>query len=153
MRKRFSLFLLSLLAAVPVIADRTCKPVDGHFEASVVFPGQSFCPPSVPLCTAGRVWGGIQGDYQFVMSGLIPTSAIGGVPTAFFFAGKSTVSLKDGSQIIGTDTGTIDLPPGQGGFASLITFDNDGGQIRLRGHFDPVAGTTSGDYNGSVCAP
>ena len=150
MRRFLSLVALSLLA-LSVNAEQTCKTVEGHFEASVVPPGVAFCPPSVPLCTEGRVWGGIQGSYQFVMSGLLPSSAIGGVPTIFFFAGKSTVSLKSGDQIIGTDTGSIDLSPA-GGFASLITFDG-GGQIRLRGHFDGVAGTTSGDYNGTVCTP
>jgi len=151
MRRFLSLAVLSLLA-FPAIAEQACKTVDGHFEASIVPPGVAFCPATVPLCTEGRVWGGIQGSYQFVMSGLLPSSAIGGVPTIFFFAGKSTVTLKSGDQITGTDTGSIDLPPGAGGFASLITFDG-GGQIRLRGHFDAVAGTTSGDYNGSVCAP
>jgi hypothetical protein len=30
---------------------------------------------------------------------------------------------------------------------------NATGQIRLRGEFEPVAGTTSGDYIGTVCTP
>ena len=54
----------------------------------------------------------------------------------------------------------IDLPPGQGGFASLITWNGGtgtmtgaSGQIRLRGEFDPAAGTTAGDYLGTVCTP
>jgi hypothetical protein len=159
MRTSVSLLVLTLFVAVPMVADQTCKTVDGHFEASVVFPGQSFCPASAPLCTSGRVWGGIQGNYQFVMSQLFPSAVIGGVPTVFFFTGKSTVSLKSDEQVFGTDTGSIDLPPGEGGFASLITFGGGTGtmstatgQIRLRGHFDPVAGTTSGDYNGSLCS-
>src|SRR5207302_7480233 len=81
--------------------------------------------PSDPgaFCTAGRVWGGIQGNYQFVMTGAFPSAAIGGVPTILFFSGKSTIFLKSGDQLLGTDTGSIDLPPGLGGFASLITFD------------------------------
>ena len=52
-----------------------------------------------------------------------------------------------------------DLPPGQGGFASLITFAGGSGsmasatgQIRLRGEFSPSEGMTSGDYIGNVCA-
>ncbi|HKT25576.1 MAG TPA: hypothetical protein VJR04_13290 [Terriglobales bacterium] len=80
------------------------------------------------------------------------------VPTIMFFTGHSIVSLKNGDQLFGTDTGTIDLPPGKGGFASLITFTggtgsmaNATGQIRLRGDFNPVEGTTSGDYLGEVC--
>jgi hypothetical protein len=62
--------------------------------------------------------------------------------------------------VVGTDTGAIDLPPGQGGFASLITFTGGTGgmsgatgQIRLRGEFDVASGTTSGDYLGSLCTP
>ncbi len=31
------------------------------------------------------------------------------------------------------------------------TAPGSGGQIRLRGQFDPIAGTTSGDYSGRVC--
>ena len=130
-----------------------CRPVNGHFEANVVAPGTGHCPP-VPgiFCTAGRVWGGIQGDYKFVMSGATPAATIGGIPTALFFAGQSVVSLQDGSIVNGTDSGTLDLPPGQLGFASLISFTSGGsGQIRLRGQFDPVAGITAGDYVGSFC--
>lgn len=62
--------------------------------------------------------------------------------------------------VFGTDTGAIDLPPGQDGFASLITFhgetgaaQNATGQIRLRGDFDPVAGITAATYLGTICTP
>jgi hypothetical protein len=143
----------------PAIADQTCKPVEGHFLASVVPPGTGHCPPTPgTLCTAGRVWGGIQGNYQFVMTGVVPSITVGGVPTILFFTGQSRIALQSGDQLNGTDTGSIDLPPGQGGFASLITFSGGTGamngatgQIRLRGEFSASAGTTSGDYIGSVC--
>ena len=147
--------------AVPVSADQSCKPVVGHFEAFVVPPGQGHCP-SVPetFCTAGRVWRGIQGNYQFVMTAAEPSVLIGGVPTILFFTGKSTIFLKSGDTLLGTDTGSIDLPPGQGGFASLITFDGGTGamsgatgQIRLRGEFSASESTTSGDYLGTRCTP
>src|SRR5437868_5482314 len=118
MQKRIVLLLFAF--ATPLLADQTCKPVNGHFEAVVVPPGsQDFCPsdPST-FCTAGRVWGGIQGDYQFVMSSLVPSGA---VATVFFFTGRSTVFLQSGDEVFGTDTGSIDF--GRGGFASLITFD------------------------------
>jgi hypothetical protein len=152
-----------LLATVPAAlsADQNCKPVTGHFEATVVPPGQDHCP-NIPdaFCTAGRVWGGIQGTYQFAMTGAQPSSVIGGVPTVLFFTGQSIVFLRRGDRIVGTDTGSIDLPPGEGGFASLITFSGGTGsmtgargQIRLRGEFDPAAGTTSGDYVGRLCTP
>ena len=153
--------LLLTATVAPVFGDQSCKPVVGHFEAFVVPPGQGYCP-SVPtaFCTAGRVWGGIQGNYQFVMTGAIPSVVIGGVPTILFFTGKSTIFLKSGDQLLGIDTGSIDLPPGQGGLASLITFDGGTGemsgatgQIRLRGEFDASEGTTSGDYIGKLCTP
>jgi len=153
--------LLLAVGAVPALSDQACKHVVGHFEAVTVPPGEGHCPP-VPgaFCTAGRVWGGIQGNYQFVMTGATPSVLIGGVPTVLFFAGKSTIFLKRGDVLLGTDTGAIDLPPGLGGFASLITFDGGTGamagatgQIRLRGEFSAAEGTTEGDYVGTLCRP
>ena len=147
--------------AVPALADQQCKPVEGHFEALVVPPGEGHCPDQPgAFCTAGRVWGGIQGNYQFVMTAAQPAALLGGTPTVLFFTGRSDVLLKSGDHLLGTDTGSIDLPPGQGGFASLITWNGGtgkmtgaSGQIRLRGEFDPAAGTTAGDYLGTVCTP
>ena len=143
---------LTAALVVPVAAQQ-CKPLVGSFEAQVQ-PADT-CPG--PLCTAGNVWGGIQGQYHFTMDKIIPNGEPE-VPTIFFFTGHSIITLKSGDELLGTDTGTIDLPPGHGGFASLITFTggtgamaNATGQIRLRGEFDPVAGTTSGDYIGTVC--
>jgi hypothetical protein len=91
------------------------------------------------------------------MNGISPAATVGAGPTTVvFFTGHSTISLKEGDQLLGVDTGAVDLPPGQGGFASLITFGggtgtmiNATGQIRLRGEL--VEGVTSGDYIGSVC--
>ena len=160
---RPSVFVLaSALALGPSVAsaDQQCKPVVGSFEARIV-PVSDGCPVPFPLlCTAGRVWGGIQGNYAFTMSNVMPNGEPD-VPTILFFTGHSQVGLKSGELVLGTDTGSIDVPPGQGGFASLITFHPGGsgamanatGQIRLRGDFDPVAGTTSGDYLGTICTP
>ena len=146
--------------SVPASADQACKPVVGHFEAVVVPVGQGHCVsvPADTLCTAGRVWGGIQGNYQFVITGVLPSEVIGGVPGILFFTGRSTIFLKSGDKLLGTDTGSIDLA-GLGGFASLITFDggtgamsNATGQIRLRGEFSASEGTTAGDYLGTLCS-
>ena len=58
---------------------------------------------------------------------------------------------------MGTDTGSIDLPPDEGEFASLNTFTGEmsgaTGQIRLRGEFNAAEATTSGDYRGTLCTP
>src|SRR5512140_1941402 len=88
-----------LLAATgkPASADQNCTPLTGHFEAALVPPGEGHCPADpTAFCTAGRVWGGLQGNYQFVMTGMIPSASIGGVPTIMFFTGHSTVFVKEG---------------------------------------------------------
>ena len=147
--------LLSLAAAAGIpsiaVANQTCKPVVGHFEARVLPPAEC----AGILCTGGRVWGGIQGTYQFVMTSLQPSV----VPTIMFFSGDSVVSLKSGDTVLGTDTGSIDLGP-NAGFASLITFNGGTGayaaatgQIRLRGELNQAEGTTTGDYLGTICTP
>jgi hypothetical protein len=143
---------MSLLLSSPAFADPQCKPVTGHFEAQVVPPPD--CP--APFCTAGRVWGGIQGDYSFAMTTIQPSGA---VPSIMFFTGQSAIALKNGDVLNGTDTGTLDLGPA-GGFASLITFTGGTGdfagatgQIKLRGQLDQAAGTTAGDYVGTLCTP
>ncbi len=142
--------LLAVCAAPFAFAQQDCRPITGHFEANVVPPPAC----QAQLCTAGRVWGGLQGTYAFVMTSMLPTDPT--TPTIFFFTGRSTIDVKGGGQVFGTDTGSIDVAAG--GFASLITFtggtgDSAGttGQIRLRGHFDPAAGTTAGDYTGQIC--
>jgi hypothetical protein len=146
----------AFIACIPTAwaANDGCRPVNGHFEAVIVPPGEGHCPLIRDLlCTAGRVWGGIQGDYQFVMSGAEPAAALRGIPTALFYTGVSTVSLHDGSTAVGIDSGVIDPPPGQLGFASLISFGKGGsqGQIRLMGQLDAAAGTTAGEYVGQFC--
>jgi hypothetical protein len=157
----FALALLVSLSAAPVRTEQACKPIVGVFEAVVVPPGQGHCPADpAAFCTAGRVRGGLHGDYQFVMSAAFPSDSLGGVPTILFFAGNSDVTLKTGDHVLGVDTGSIDLPPGKGGFASLITFSggtgamaSTTGQIRLRGEFNAQESTTSGDYIGTICTP
>jgi hypothetical protein len=144
------LVLVTLIAAsLPpaAAAEPACKPVVGHFEAFIVPPPDCSSPI---LCTAGRVWGGLQGNYAFAMTSLQPSGA---VPSISFFTGDSEVALKNGDLVHGTDTGSIDLGP-DGGFASLITFSGGTtGQIRLRGQLNLAEGTTSGDYIGTVCTP
>jgi hypothetical protein len=132
------------------VADQACKPVVGSFEARIVPPPAC----TAVFCTAGRVWGGLQGTYEFTMP--TPPQPSGAVATISFFTGDSKVTLKSGEVVNGKDTGSIDFGP-DGGFASLITFSdpaNPGatrGQIRLRGQLDQATGTTSGDYLGTFC--
>jgi hypothetical protein len=82
-------FLLAASVA-PAAAAQSCKPVVGHFEAVLVSPGQGHCPNDpAAFCTAGRVWGGVQGTYRFVMTAAVPSADFGGVPTILFFTGRA----------------------------------------------------------------
>ena len=143
---------LVLIAAAGGSADQTCRPVVGSFEARIVPPPDCLAV----FCTAGRVWGGLQGTYEFTMPAPPTYSGFGAVN---FFTGNSDVTTKSGDHVFGVDTGSIDFGP-EGGFASLITFTGGTGalagttgQIRLRGQLDPIEGTTSGDYFGRICTP
>ena len=152
MKSLAAVAVVLVFTAAPAFADQTCKPVVGHFEAHVVPPPEC----TAPFCSAGRVWGGIQGTYSFAMTTIQPSLA---VPSIFFFTGQSQINVKNDDQLFGTDTGSLDLGP-DGGFASLITFTGGtgamtgaSGQIKLRGTLDQAAGTTSGDYLGTLCTP
>ena len=143
-----------LSSLVPLAAAQDCKPVNGRFQAAIVPPGTGHCPATAFLCTAGRVWGGLNGTYQFVLTDSTPAAPMGGIPTAVFYTGTSTILLQDGSTVVGTDSGTLDPPPaGQRGFSSLISFDSGGtGQIRLFGQFTDTGAGTEGEYEGRFCA-
>src|SRR5436190_24350758 len=105
---RKSLVALSLVIvsgmATAAFADQTCKPVVGQFEAHVVPPPDC----TTPFCTAGRVWGGIQGNYSLAMTTLAP---YGAVPGSFFFTDQSTIAVQKVEQVFGTDTCTLDIGP------------------------------------------
>ena len=145
-----ALTLIAGAGAVPVAAEQSWKPVVGSFEARVVPPPDCLAV----FCTEGRVWGGLQGTYQFTMPAPPTYSGFGAIS---FFTGDSDVTTKNGDHVFGKDTGTIDFGP-DGGFASLITFTGGTGalagttgQIRLRGQLSPEG--TSGDYIGTICTP
>ena len=144
-----------LSSFVPIAAAQPdCKPVNGRFAASIVPPGTGHCPPVAgALCTAGRVWGGINGNYQFVLTGAVPAASVGGIASALFYTGQSTIFMHDGTTVVGTDSGALDPPPaGQRGFASLISFDLGAtGQIRLIGQFTANGAGTEGEYEGQFC--
>ena len=73
--------------AARISADQSCKPVVGSFEARVVPPPGCLAV----FCTEGRVWGGLQGTYQFTM----PTPPIySGFGAISFFTGDSDVTRK-----------------------------------------------------------
>ena len=156
MKNAVRIVAVGLLSSfMPFAIAQDCKPVNGRFEAVIVPPGTGHCPAVAgALCTAGRVWGGINGHYQFILTGALPAASVGGIASALFYTGKSTIFLQDGGTVVGTDSGALDPPPaGQRGFASLITFDvGASGQIRLKGQFTDDGAGTEGEYEGRSCA-
>ena len=141
--------VISIALSGQAFAEQQCKPVVGNFEAHIVLPPEC----TAPFCTAGRVWGGIQGRYTFAITTIV---AAGAVPTIMFFTGQSQITTKGNELLFGTDTGALDLGP-NAGFASLITFTGGtgsmagaSGQIPLRGE---LGDGTSGDYIGTLCTP
>src|SRR3954449_2901353 len=143
--------LSTMTQATTAAGQQNCKSVEGDFVAKAVQPPA--CPTG-SLCTAGQLSGGLKGKYEFHVTKAPVDAGTPAPATVKFFVGQSTVTLKNGNVIVGIDTGTIDMPPGAGGFASLITWTQGAtGQIRLTGHFDAAAGTTSGEYEGTVCKP
>lgn len=90
---KLCLFLMAAIA-IPVAAQQ-CKPLVGSFEAQVQ-PADT-CPG--PLCTAGNVWGGIQGKYHFTMDKILPNGEPE-VATISFFTGHSIIALKSGDELL-----------------------------------------------------
>ena len=82
MRRLLGFSALILMGVTPLAGAQGCKQVVGHFEANIVPPGQEHCPADPnAFCTAGRVWGGVQGTYRFAMTAALPSGDFGGVPT------------------------------------------------------------------------
>jgi hypothetical protein len=79
-----------------------------HFKASVVPPPD--CTAAPLLCTAGRVWGGLQAEYAFTMSSAQPADP--SMPSMNFFTGRSTITVKKGETLEAFDAGTIDFQAG-----------------------------------------
>ena len=150
MRTLVGLVVVTLTTQTPASPpQQNCRKVEGEFVARQVQPPA--CPPN-SLCTAGELTGDLKGKYEFHVT-KEPTPAGPPAPqSVLFFVGESTVTLKNGDKLVGIDAGTIDMPPGSGGIASLITWtQNASGQIRVSGVFDKEKGTTSGEYEGNVC--
>jgi hypothetical protein len=120
---RAALFVSLVTPASIIDARQECKPIVGHFKASVVPPAD--CSVARPLvCTAGRVWGGLQADYAFTMRSVVHPADFS-MPSINFFTGRSAITVKKGETLEALDAGTIDFQAG--GFASLITITSGTG--------------------------
>jgi hypothetical protein len=148
MRKHIVLVVaLVVLVAPAAAAAKDCRDVAGGFSAGPPAPGTctSF------FCTEGVLEGGLKGSYFFTATGVTPTGGL---------TGASTITLRSGMQLFGSDVSELGAPNAEGliPFTTTVNivggtgkFDDASGQIVATGLLDPVAGTTIGDYTGSVC--
>jgi hypothetical protein len=74
-----------------------------------------------------------------------------------FFTGRSEIEARDGSRLVGIDTGAIDFATGK--VATLITwtegtgaFAGTSGQIRVLADLQPDD-TVLSEYRGELCTP
>ncbi len=156
--KRLLLVLAALSALVPAARAADCKPVYGFYSSELGFCG------GLP-CTQGQLIGGIQADYAFAATGVIPPNALvapdradPALEGAIFYVGKSDVALKSsGDHVFASDSGVIDVG-GTGKQAALLVITGGSGAhagatgyLQLRG---TVQGShVTGDYRGEVCTP
>jgi hypothetical protein len=137
---------------------KRCHPMHGHFSSMPVAPPA--CTSPVGFCTAGDLWGGLQGGYSFTMNTAIPSNDPT-VPGVTFYTGTSLIAMKDGGSLVGTDTGAVDLSPvGTGKMVSLITvtdgadgYEGAHGYLQLRGTMNFLTGAVTGEYVGELCRP
>jgi hypothetical protein len=131
-----------------------CRPVWGGYSSAPAM----ICTSPVGYCTEGDLWGWLRGDYGFIMNTSV-SAADPTVPGVFFYTGRSVMDLDSGDQLLGTDTGTVDLSPvGTAKMAGLITitggagrFAGAPGHLVLNGNLDFVTGEVTGTYLGEVC--
>jgi hypothetical protein len=146
---------LPLAAAGGPALAATCTAVNGHSLTTVVP-----CPPQEPgpLCTRGKVIGGLQGRLDVRAFTVEPAHP--SVPSVVRFTGQSVITARDGDTLVGTDVGAIDLDPaGDGHVGTLLTWTGGtgryagaSGHIVINGHLDFTTGTVATDYRGEVCA-
>src|SRR5213594_3721331 len=89
---------LALLLGTGPAASSGCNPVNGHLVEDLV-PGPGFH-------TVGRLWGGIQGAYEFTLTSATPTGDPT-ISTIVHFVGHSTVHTRTGDLRF-TEAGALD---------------------------------------------
>jgi hypothetical protein len=148
---RALLFAAALTAATSARADNgKCEDVEGEFT-SVAVDG----PSPVGINTLGVLTGNLKdATYFFVMLTLVPNPAD---PATLLYTGESRITLKNGKELFGEDTGF--LVPGPDGLAPFETTVNivggtgkyQSGQIVASGVLDLTTGDAAGVYQGEVC--
>ena len=138
---------VAALALAGVAAAKECKPVSGTFSAENVFPPE--CASPVGFCTRGALTGDLDAGYAFTQ--LTANVAF----PLLTFTGESTITRSHGgAQLLGSDTGTIDLAAGT--FTTIVNivggtkqYEGASGRIVATGHLTPTG--TEGTYTGEIC--
>ncbi len=150
--------VFGLVLAVSVgSAETKCKTVNGHIKSQVVteLPNGDACPSPLGLCTVGKFFGGIQGDFVFVAEDLVFNPDVDN-PQVQFTTGVITLETKDGGLTL-RDASSVSFGP-DGLFASVQTIaggtgDLEGASGRLRAYGVFQGGCVDCDYRGEVCTP
>ena len=134
------------------MSEMICVPVWGWFNAASVPPPT--CTSPVGVCTAGNLFGFLQGNYELTLEQMLDTGDPR-VPFVNFFTGTSNMSTQLGD-FVGVDTGALNLSPpgatGSGRLSTLLTIVEGGaGFIHIRGGLDFTTGNVNGTYAGVVC--
>jgi hypothetical protein len=155
----------SLMAAVtaitilsvqaPALAAAECQPVKGQFQAHF----------TSAATISGTVIGGLQADFDVVLTGQIPLAAVDSVPppaeaaAVVFATGRTEYHAKNGAVLYGVNAVALDSSAaGDGHLTDLITFAGGtgdlvgaSGHIVVVGHADFAEGTIAARYSGELC--
>ena len=155
----------SLMAAViaamivssqaPALAAAECRPLKGQFQAHF----------TSAATISGTVIGGLQADFDVVLTGQIPLAAVDSVPpppeaaAVVFVTGRTEYHTAHGDVLYGVNAVALDSSAaGDGHLTDLITFAGGtgdlvgaSGHIVVVGHADFAEGTIAATYSGELC--
>ena len=165
LRRWMLLPVLAAIAALIALASgpgpASAKPefVNGHFTLKP--PGQSECPPDLPLgiCMSGTVDGRVHGSFTFIPEHFTPTDDS---PTTLLTTGSASVNADDGTFQC-EHAGAIEIgndgPRADGPFVSLCNITGGTGKwagargyMRITGTFTLDQGGI-GSYDGKLVLP
>jgi hypothetical protein len=142
-------------AARAVQAAAKCKLVRGR-ATSYTLPA-SDCASPIALCAAGRLYGGINGEFTLVGTSLQPTQDTPATGV-FVYTADNVIRTKTGD-IHTKDAGVLNLTPNSAGDDVSISTITGGtgdyagatGNLRIYGTFSETGGEFN--YEGQVCKP
>ncbi|WP_394829524.1 hypothetical protein [Pendulispora albinea] len=151
-----ALSVLSLGASAPRAVDvARCESPSGPF-ASQLETGPGCGPSPVGMCTHGKLQGSIDARYEFIFQTFAPDEVD---PLRVNYTGASIITLADGHQMFGEDSGYIRLSlNGDAVFETTVhvndgadPVDGDFGILIANGLLNFTTGAGDGSYIGAYC--